>query len=200
MTKKDYVIILGDFGLVWSGDKQDNYLLTELDSRNFTTLWIDGNHENFDLLSKYPVTEWNGGKVQFIRDSIIHLMRGQVYTIDDLKFFTFGGAESTDKSFRTEGKTWWKQEIPSTEEFLEAVDNLRINDLRVDYVLSHTAPDTVIREFSDNPNRITDPTSRFLGNIDCLINYREWYFGHFHKNLTYDRYHCLYDHIVDLIL
>lgn len=39
----------------------------------------------------HPIEQWNGGKVHLINDSVIHLMRGQIYTIDKLKFFTIGG-------------------------------------------------------------------------------------------------------------
>ena len=46
--------------------------------------------------------KWHGGKVHKINDSIIHLMRGQVYNIDNNNIFTFGGAASVDKEFRKE--------------------------------------------------------------------------------------------------
>jgi hypothetical protein len=59
-------------------------------------LFVSDNHENCDLLASFPVSEWNGGKVQFIKPSVIHLMRGQVFTIDSRKFFTMGGATSHD--------------------------------------------------------------------------------------------------------
>lgn len=117
LTKNDYVIICGDFGLVWDNSKEKRRWLEKLTEKNFTTLWVDGNHENFNLLEEYPVHEWNGGNVHFISDSVIHLMRGQVYTIDNIKFFTFGGAESIDKCNRTENESWWKQEMPSKEEY-----------------------------------------------------------------------------------
>lgn len=70
MTKEDYVAIMGDFGLVWDDGKEDLYWRKWLAGKNFTTLFIDGNHENFDLLKRYEVVEWHGGKVQFINDSI----------------------------------------------------------------------------------------------------------------------------------
>ena len=80
LTRDDYVIVVGDFGGVWDGDKQDKYILKTYGQRNFTTLFIDGNHENHDLLDSYPVEEWNGGKIHRISDNVIHLMRGQVRT------------------------------------------------------------------------------------------------------------------------
>jgi hypothetical protein len=67
-----------------------------LEEKPFTTLFGSGNHENFDLLAEYPVEDWHGGKVQRIRPSVIHLMRGQVYSIQGKTFFTMGGASSHD--------------------------------------------------------------------------------------------------------
>ena len=85
MSKDDYVIILGDFG-IWRDSPQQRWYLNWLEEKHFTTLFIDGNHENYDILDSYPVEEWHGGKVHFIKLSIIHLMRGQVFDIDGLKF------------------------------------------------------------------------------------------------------------------
>lgn len=102
LTKEDYVIVAGDFGLVWDHQQDELYWRKWLARKNFTTLFIDGNHENFDLLNSYPVEQWNGGKIHKINDSILHLMRGQVFSIHGLKVFTFGGAQSHDKAYRKE--------------------------------------------------------------------------------------------------
>ena len=99
MTKDDYVIICGDFGGVWNyivEGMYEKYWVDWLNERNFTTLFVDGNHENFERLYRYPVEEWHGGKVHKIRESVIHLMRGEVFDIDNKKLFTFGGAKSHD--------------------------------------------------------------------------------------------------------
>ena len=80
-----------------------------------TTLFVDGNHENFEQLNSYGVDIWNGGKVHFVESKIIHLMRGQVFDIDGTRFFTFGGAHSIDKNLRAEGITWFPEEIPTRE-------------------------------------------------------------------------------------
>lgn len=85
MTKEDFVIVCGDFGGVWNKkeeSKEETWLMDWLDCKSFTTLFVDGNHENFDRLYDYPVEEWHGGKVHKIRPSVIHLMRGQVFDID----------------------------------------------------------------------------------------------------------------------
>lgn len=93
MTKDDFVIICGDFGF-WDESGEQRYWRKWLSGKPFTTLWVDGNHENYDLLKTYPVEQWRGGKVQFITPDIIHLMRGQVYDLEGLRFFTFGGARA----------------------------------------------------------------------------------------------------------
>ena len=90
MTKDDVVIICGDFGLIWDLDEnnvEEKYWLNWLEEKLFTTIFVDGNHENFDRLYNYPVEKWNGGNVHKIRPSVIHLMRGQVFQLCGKKFF-----------------------------------------------------------------------------------------------------------------
>ena len=116
LSKDDYLIILGDAGICWDDAMQDAQVRKILHSLPVTTLFIDGNHDNHDILNDYPVSEWKGGKVHEIDTDIIHLMRGQIFEIDGKTFFTFGGADSVDKSERTEGINWWPEEMPSEEE------------------------------------------------------------------------------------
>jgi hypothetical protein len=186
LTKEDYLIITGDFGLVWDNRKDEKYWLDWLSKKNFTTLFIDGNHENFDLLGNYPVEEWCGGKVHFINKSVIHLTRGQVFNINSVKVFTFGGAQSHDKNFRIEGKTWWAQEIPTTEEFEQGLINLAKHNWNVDFVMTHTCSASTLIQLNQIFNRATQPDllNDYLQSIQEKLSYRHWYFGHFHKDIT----------------
>ena len=139
LTKDDYVIICGDFGL-WHDTKEERHNLIWLDNKPFITLFVCGNHENYDRLYEYPVEKWCGGKIHKIRDSIFHLMRGQIFDIQGKRFFTFGGASYHDvqdgileqddprinewyrdygKMFRINHTSWWKEELPSEEEMTE---------------------------------------------------------------------------------
>lgn len=195
MTKQDYVIIAGDFGCIWSGGKDDKYWLDWLESKNFTTLWIDGNHENFTLLNEYPITEWNGGKIHQIRPSVIHLMRGQIFQIGGKSFFTFGGAYSIDKQYRRENISWWKEEIPSKSEFDEAIRNLEKCNMSVDYVITHTAPVDVIKRLLVDEEKLFDPTAQMLQFIAENLNFKHWYFGHFHINKSTEKFTALYNRI-----
>ena len=98
MDKSDVVIITGDFGLIWKESETgyENYWLEWLNNKPFTTLFVDGNHENFDRLLSYPTAQKFGGLVHEIRSSVFHLMRGEIYEINGSKIFTFGGAQSHD--------------------------------------------------------------------------------------------------------
>jgi predicted phosphodiesterase len=198
MTKDDYLIICGDFGGVWDRSEKKEQILNGLANRNFTTLFVDGNHENFDILDKMPVSQWHGGKVHFIRDSIIHLMRGQVFKIDGMKFFTMGGANSNDKAYRVPHRTWWKQELPNDVEKQTGLDNLALHNNEVDYIITHTAPTDIVTQIRP----IVDdelPLNEYLLDVKSKVSFKKWFFGHFHENrviddkyiLLYDKFYCL---------
>ena len=195
LTKNDFVIIAGDFGGIWDESRSENWLLRWLEKKSFTTLFVDGNHENFDLLNQYPVTTWNGGKVHEIRPGIIHLMRGQVFQIEGMKFFTFGGADSVDKHYRKEGISWWPQERPTDEEFVEGMENLEKQNYSVDYVISHTAPLNVVEKLTVC-STLLDPATIMLSVFQEKISFKHWYFGHFHQDTTLDNYTALYQEVV----
>lgn len=208
MTKEDYVIICGDFGGVWNKEvenKEEKHLLDWLEEKPFTTLFVDGNHENFDRLYSYPVELWHGGKVHKIRPSVIHLMRGQIYEIDGKSFFTFGGASSHDiesgildpedpdfkekkkwldrewRSYRVNHITWWAQELPSEKEMQEGRANLAAHDNQVDFIVTHccaTSTQMLIDEQKLKPDIETD----YLEEIKQTIQFKKWFFGHYHDN------------------
>ena len=201
LTKEDYVIILGDFGLVWDNSAQERYWLKWLNNKNFTTLFIDGNHENFDLLYQYPVKEWQGGLVHEIRPSIFHLMRGHTFNIDNHNIFVMGGAASTDKVYRKEGKSWWKQEIPNKEEINHALDTLENHNYKFDYILTHNAPINYMPELTstDRVDKEEVTLLRLFQKIYNEANFKHWYFGHHHINRTLaDDITVLYNDIIPI--
>ena len=194
----DYVIICGDFGAVWDDSKEDKNLQEWYNSQPWTTLFCDGNHENFELLSKYPVEEWNGGKVHRIGPKILHLMRGQVFTIEGKKFFVMGGAQSHDIALRIPGKDWWAEEIPSFREMDEGLTNLDKVGYKVDYVITHSAPTMVLT--SINPTYKPDAVIRYLGFVRQIVKFRWHYFGHYHIDKDFLNYKatCLYNNIIEI--
>lgn len=141
---------------------------------------------------------WNGGKVHFINESVIHLMRGQVYIINGLKIFTMGGAESVDKQFRREGKTWWKEEIPSKDEYNEALDNLDNHNWDVDYIITHTASMNIMESMCYIKEN--NSLNSFFNMLEKDLRFKHWYFGHFHDDIDIDNKHTLvYQWIIRLL-
>ena len=125
MTKDDYVIVCGDFGLIWDYEgesSEENYWLNWLDNKPWTTLFVPGNHENYDrlygiddpallkcwlydsltesqkdnLYTGYPEKGWHDGMVRELRPSVLMLERVYIFNLCGKKFFSFGGASSHD--------------------------------------------------------------------------------------------------------
>ena len=105
LTVDDCLIIMGDFGLLFYPvqTKSEKFWLNYLACRRWTTLFVDGNHDNPTLLNDLPREEKFGGIVGKVSDRVYHLRRGEVYNIQDKKILAFGGAMSSDKLQRREG-------------------------------------------------------------------------------------------------
>ena len=208
MTHDDIVIVCGDFGL-WHDDETERYWLKWLNRKNFTTVFVDGNHENFDRLysDEFPIVDFHGGKAHKIRENIYHLMRGYVFEFDGKKFFCFGGANSHDirdgildrddfdsneefmatvrdwdrrwKMFRINHLSWWKQELPTQEELDFGLQTLIQNGNKVDYIISHCCPQEIA---SSCGFREPDVLTQWFNMVAHTVQFDRWYFGHYHNN------------------
>lgn len=222
MTKNDYVIICGDFGGVWTFEEEssrEKYWLDWLNERNFTTLFVDGNHENFTRLYNYPIEEWHGGKVHKIRDSVLHLMRGELFDIDNKKIFTFGRASSHDIQegilnldeeekiyeyrkrgayFRIRDYSWWDLELPTEQEMQNGIKNLERVNYKVDYIITHCCP-TNIQALLGSGTYKTDYLTDYLQEISERCEFKKWYFGHYHdyKQIN-SQFVLLYENLIPL--
>lgn len=191
LTKNDYLIIMGDFGLPFLDSEVNeqnqpvkgtySYWIKWLSERPYTILWIDGNHENFNYWDRQEVSEWHGGRVQIHphAPNVIHLMRGEIYNIDNMTFFVFGGARSHDKAYRKPDITWWKQEEATESEMLNARKNLAKYNNQVDFILTHTMPNQISRQAFNMES--SDTTACFLDEVMAAVNYDMWFCGHYHK-------------------
>lgn len=196
-----FVIIAGDFGFIWRNPegprgegtpihiKDMRTIRHVFDKMPFTVLFLDGNHENFNVIETLPIVEKWGGKVQPVTDNVYHLMRGEVYTIDNKSILTVGGGLSVDRKYRTEGYSWWPQEELLESELANALVNLEKTQNKVDLVISHTAPQSVVKELDAHlppwqygiwGMKIDDPTAVKLETVLANIDTSDWYFGHFH--------------------
>ena len=223
LMKDDFLIVCGDMGIVWNNPKskaykEDIYWQKWFSSKSFTTLFVDGNHENFERLYKYPVEEWHGGKVHKIRDSVLHLMRGEIFDIDGKKLFAFGGAKSHDIQdgilnldeeekiyeyrkrrayFRIRDFSWWDLELPTNQEMENGIENLEKVNYKVDYIISHCCPTSI--QALINPTYKRDILTDYLQQISEKCTFKKWYFGHYHDNRQINsQYVLLYEDIVPL--
>lgn len=186
-TMEDCLIIAGDFGMIFFQDESDEKKLDYLNTMNFEILFIDGNHEAFPKLNSYPVEDYCGGKVHRIRKNIRHLMRGQVYTIQGVTVFTMGGGYSIDKAFRKQGVSWWKEELPSEDEYYEATLNLKQHQFCVDYIVTHVPPADTLELFRQMNliSHISSEEARldnYLESVRENVRFQQWYFGHMHMD------------------
>ena len=206
----DYLIICGDCGVVW--DKASLPEHTQyFENVGCNVLFIDGNHENFDMLSEYPVEIWNGGKIQKISEHIFHLMRGQVFEIYGKKFLTIGGADSSDREYRKEHISWWSDERISYDDINEAKQNLEKVNYKVDYVITHTPPTKTLNEFvkiltqcgEDIPYYLkqkikSTKSSDMLDFVVKEVKYKFWFCGHLHIDEKINKTRILYADVVKI--
>lgn len=201
LSRDDILIYTGDVGIGWDGSDLDRLYCEFFESLPFTVAFVDGNHDNFGVLEKIPVTQQWGGRVRQVLDNVFWLQRGEVFLLGERRCFTFGGARSTDQHRRRPGD-WWPQEQPSCAEFDRAVANLERHNWCVDYVFTHTCPYSQVLDFMPRADRLPsygkDQTERMLEDISSRLSFNTWYFGHLHMDHREGQYHCLFRSIVEI--
>lgn len=228
MTRDDYVIVCGDFG-VWHPDNTEKWWFRWLSEKNFTLLFVDGNHENFDRLysDEFEIVDFHGGKAHRICKNVYHLMRGYVFELCGKKFFAFGGASSHDiqdgilepsdykstkeltndynkrtqrgEMLRINHISWWKQEMPSEDEMKFGLETLRNNGNKVDYIVSHCCPQEVASLFSHGFYKL-DKLTDYFNTVARTTEFSKWFFGHYHNNAqVLSKFIMLYEQIVRVV-
>jgi predicted phosphodiesterase len=196
-----YVIVAGDFGFLWTSipDDTEKYWLKWFDNKSWTTLFVDGNHESFFRLNNLPVCSMFNSEVGQVSKKVFHLKRGNIYTIENKTFFTFGGAMSIDKENRVEHISWWKEEEPSYVEYNHGLQNLEKNNNKIDYVISHACPVSIFKKIEYLlpfwcKEKINDSSTILLEAYKNKIDYTKWFFGHYHiDNLVDEKHIALYE-------
>lgn len=198
----DNLIIVGDFGLIWDDDIEDEMILDELSTRNYKILFVDGAHENFSLLNEYEIVDLYGGKAHKIRDNIFHLMRGEVYVISGKKYAVLGGGESVDKEYREYAISYWEEEIPTKDEIGNLTNNLNKYNDYVDYVLTYTPPSSDLRMIGAELGYNLGKGSALNSILETLsenIKYKKWFHSYYHLDLELSRKHIsIYNEIIEL--
>lgn len=228
MTRDDFVIVCGDFG-IWHDTKTEKWWLNWLEDKPFTLCFVDGNHENFDRLysNEFEVIDFYGGKAHKIRENVYHLMRGYIFDICGKQIFAFGGASShdiqdgildrenfssdeefkktvndwylKDKWFRINHISWWVQEMPSQEEMDFGLQTLANNGNKVDYIISHCCPQEIVSIFSNGSYK-SDKLTGYFNDVKNTVDFDKWFFGHYHDNMQIlGNFYLLYEQIVRVV-
>lgn len=195
LSYDDYLIICGDAGICWDPNLLDESLKL-YNSLGCTILFVDGNHENFQMLNSMPIVKNKGAIMHQIDGHIFHILRGEIMTLEGKTFLCIGGANSIDKNDREPYISWWPEEEITYEDIEKAFANLEKINNRVDYVITHCCDlPTVIKSFHFEG----DASSYQLTLIDRFVQYEHWFFGHYHRDCEInDKKTCLYQCVVEM--
>lgn len=223
LSKDDFIIVCGDFGIWNDPFGNEAAELDELQEFSANILFVSGNHENFDRLysNEFETVDFYGGKAQKVRDNVYHLLRGHVFEFCGKKFFAFGGASSHDikdgvldpkdfdsweefrevadewnremKMFRIKGISWWERELPTVNEMDFGKKTLKENENEVDFVITHCCPQQIAAIFSHGMYK-PDILTNYFDEIMENTKFTRWYFGHYHDDRTImGKFVMLYD-------
>jgi len=193
------VIQLGDYGYgwrVWEGrDKFTNKVSRWATEIGVPLWWIDGNHENFDLLEAKGA--FGAFESKELMPNVTYVPRGTVLELGGTRVLFVGGAYSVDKKWREPHRSWWPQE-ELTEEDVERC----LAAGQVDVVLSHDVAHTGFRGAlslaldETDRNRVAEldhlvwkndqsfpeagPNRYRLERVLESARPRDWYHGHYH--------------------
>lgn len=189
LTANDMIIVCGDFGFIWQGGDKERKMLKTLAKKKYTIAFVDGSHENFGRLRSFAVEQWNGGTIHRIANNVIHLMRGQYYTIEGKTVFTMGGGESEESELQGED-VWTGGSLPDKSELVMGAANIDIHGGKVDVIISHEPSSKIKSILSDQDLLGTmskiNALNAFLEQLSQNVEYKKWFFGSFHidKRIT----------------
>lgn len=170
------VVQVGDMGFGFPG------LHPSTASLPLSCAWIDGNHENFDMLQKrhlpsfglHPASPLHPDGWQAFLAQWHYLPRGTVQG----GVLYIGGARSIDRHLRVPGRDWWAQEELTYGEQTAILD--AVAGTPVHTVISHDAPAGFDLSAALGRPAMLDNHRWFLEEIRMVARPRAWYFGHYH--------------------
>ncbi|MCL2693751.1 MAG: metallophosphoesterase [Oscillospiraceae bacterium] len=199
LRKGDFLIVCGDFGFIWDGSKKEKSLLKSLGKKKYHILFVDGIHENFTELEKYPEDEWSGGRTRLISGNLRYLMRGEIFTLGTKKVLTFGGGRLDEvEPGMEESEINFEEfpEIPKESEYRNGLKAITRHNNSVDYIISHEAP-SKIAEFLELPYSDKSRANAYLDILGESCTFERWFFGNHHINkVVTSKYYALFDRVM----
>jgi len=194
IRRKDVLLVLGDFGFVWDGGKKETKLLEKIGKR--AVLFIDGANENHELLNRYPLVDFCGGKARHIAGKLYLLLRGECYRFGSAAVFAFGGAE-TDADFVNADESAARLVQPTWEEMKRGTANLARFNGEIDCFVTHEAPATIRATVTDSRG---GALNEYLDRAMSLTRFSSWYFGCYHLDRSIGgKYYAVYHNVLPAV-
>lgn len=190
------IILLGDVGANFYCDKRDNYTKYHLNEIGVRLYCLRGNHEkrpstcpgvNYSLVYDPVVdgmvyVEPQYPNLRFFND------KGGLYNIHGHKTLIVPGAYSVDKWYRLEHNWSWFEDEQLSPAEMDSLLEIASYVTQVDYILAHSCPlmwegyidDLFLGQIDQN--RVDKSTEKFLDKIINKVDYKHFYFGHFHDD------------------
>ena len=201
LKKGDTLFICGDFGFIWDDSATEKKMFKKLGSQKYNICFLDGTHENFDLLKKYKLGTYHGGLARRICGNLYHLQRGQIYTFEDKSVFVMGGGESPDIDLRYDRDTWSSDEAPVRQELLDGAKRLADREFKVDYILTHEPPTKIRALLNLRETETVHITglSTYLEELSQSCEFDKWFFGSMHIDKFISNTHIgVYKNIINM--
>ncbi len=201
LKKGDILIVCGDFGYIFDGKGLEKDVIKFFSNRKFITAFVEGTHDNLDVINRSRVTVWKGGKVHRIKGNLLHLMRGQIFNIEGNTYFTFGGGESIDKDMRVAKGLWWREEEATPIQMADGARRLDEEGCTVDYIITHEPP-SLVKSSMLLRNGNIDRVNKLNGYFEELarsLKFEHWFFGSMHEDRSItEHYTCVFKKLIPI--
>lgn len=213
-TREDAVIILGDCGFNYWGDRREQHLKKCAAKLPITFLCVRGNHEErpesrrnmkFVEISYDPIVP-NGYFFEEEYPNILYVADGSILELNGKSCLFVGGAYSVDKYYRLErGWNWFSDEELTSEERCNILD--KVDHRTFDFIFSHTCPSSEIPTDTFLPfidqSKVSRAMENFFETLKNIVDFKAWYWGHFHIDRgIYEngrRTRCVYNDVLLLM-
>lgn len=142
--RKDVLVILGDAGFNYYGDRRDDALKKSISDLPITLFCIYGNKENRPQnIATYGIRSFCGGRVCYEPEcpGILFAIDGEIYAFEGRKYMVVGGAHSVDKlRCLKEGLPYWQDGMPDEATRRRAEQRLAAEGSRIFGMMTHTCP------------------------------------------------------------
>ena len=196
IKKNDTLIVCGDFGFLWNKSKQETKNLKWLTKRKYTIAFVDGSNDNYDIISEYPIEDWNGGKIRRISKNIVYLMRGELYDIENTKVLSFGGSFNDNNS--NEETYCLENAYPTKQQIDNVINNIKKVNGEIDLIITHEAPNSIKSCLCNNKDEHNTFTN-ILEEIRVHSNFKKWFFGKYHiDKIIPPKYYAVFEDLIKL--